>query len=629
MLGFRYEPLPSAETWTRILVLEHGGRDDPLRATIQNSSLDQESEFDAISYCWGDAQKPKAISLHRGDVDYSFAITESLYLALRRFRSSSEDRNLWSDAVCINQSDNEEKGHQVRLMGWIYARARKVLIYLGEPDETTSKALKLINKIHTAIVKSPNDDKRPSRQWITDNRLPLPNARESWKWNPLRDFFRRPWFRRKWIIQECALAREPILHLGDWEKDWDYMAVVLRAISEKSLGIVDYTESTNLEEADSLQQGIVQSSNLAYLRGILLNNTKPHLMWLLSIFEASRASDARDHIFALLSLASDASNEVLNPRYDRTVLQTCLTCAKHFLQSQGNLEVLYRAGLRGQRLLAPSWVPDWYGGHEGAGFEVNNGIWDPLLRPGLYNIAHGTRPNFVETREETVIGLRGVRIDVVRELANDGLRSTRTILDKDAIIAQKRRHLEQSDRIISGLSTYPTCGEEILADIQWRTLVCNVTRDLQKAPESYRISFEAYRRFVLTGQEHQRTEDDIKLLQPFRRAADYHNGDKIFGLTDSGYVGMFPQLAKAGDVVAVFDGGEFPFVLRSSGTANDSDYELVGQCYIHGRMEAGELDLNDPRFVRQDFFLGRAFLQNIKDPRCYEQAVRAMRNFRC
>lgn len=629
MHSFRYEPLPSAETWIRILVLQRGNGDDSLRAEIVTCSLDRKPIFDAISYCWGDAQKPREISLKHENVDYSFAVTESLYLALRRFRSSTESCSLWTDAICINQSDHEEKGHQIRLMDWIYTNARKVLIYLGEPDKTTPKALKLINKIHTAVVQTPDEDKRSPKQWISDNKLPLLNAQESWKWNSLREFFRRPWFRRKWIIQECALARQPVFHLGSWERDWDYMAIVIKAISEKSLGIVDYTESVSLEEADKTQQGLVQSGNLAYLRSILPNNIKPTLMWLLSMFEASRASDSRDHIFALLSLASDASNEALNPRYDRTVLQTCLTYATHFLRSQGDLEVLYRAGLRGQRLLAPSWVPDWYGGHEGAGFEVNNGIWDPLLRPGVYNIAHGTCPNFVDTEEETVIGLRGMRIDVVRELANEGLVRSRAILDKDAIIAQKRRHLEQSDQIVSRIGTYPTGGEQAFSDIQWRTLICNVTRDLQQAPESYRASYEAYRRVVLIGQEDQSTKNDVQLLQPFRQAIDYHNGDKIFGLTDSGYVGMFPQLAEEGDVIAVLDGGDFPFVLRSSATADDLDNELVGQCYIHGMMEVGQLDLSNPQFVRQDFFLGRAFLPSIRDPRSYKQAVRAMRNFRC
>ena len=38
---------------------------------------------------------------------------------------------LWADAACINQSDDQERGHQVKQMGSIYATATKVLIWLG------------------------------------------------------------------------------------------------------------------------------------------------------------------------------------------------------------------------------------------------------------------------------------------------------------------------------------------------------------------------------------------------------------------------------------------------------------------------------------------------------------------
>jgi hypothetical protein len=64
--------------------------------------------------------------------------------------------------------------------------------------------------------------------------------------------------------------------------------------------------------------------------------------------------------------------------------------------------------------------------------------------------------------------------------------------------------------------------------------------------------------------------------------------------TQEGYVGLALGIAEVGDRIALFKGGKLPFVIRSRG----SDWELVGDCYVHGIMhgkalkqdEAGEQD---------------------------------------
>jgi hypothetical protein len=61
-------------------------------------------------------------------------MTKNLYSALLRLRHSETDRTLWVDALCINQSDLDEKGQQVSLMREIFKRAGKVTMWLGEPE---------------------------------------------------------------------------------------------------------------------------------------------------------------------------------------------------------------------------------------------------------------------------------------------------------------------------------------------------------------------------------------------------------------------------------------------------------------------------------------------------------------
>jgi hypothetical protein len=61
---------------------------------------------------------------------------ENLWAFLRQSQETLPDATFWIDALCINQKSNKERGHQVQLMGDIYSRASKVVVWLG--DEGTS-----------------------------------------------------------------------------------------------------------------------------------------------------------------------------------------------------------------------------------------------------------------------------------------------------------------------------------------------------------------------------------------------------------------------------------------------------------------------------------------------------------
>ena len=50
----------------------------------------------------------------------AFPITTNLALLLRHLRHPIVPRILWIDAICINQTDNDERSWQVRLMAYIY-----------------------------------------------------------------------------------------------------------------------------------------------------------------------------------------------------------------------------------------------------------------------------------------------------------------------------------------------------------------------------------------------------------------------------------------------------------------------------------------------------------------------------
>lgn len=69
--------------------------------------------------------------------------------ALRRLRNAEEIQILWIDSICINQNPDavDERNQQVALMGEIYRNAKHVVVWIGESDERTERALQTIKEI--------------------------------------------------------------------------------------------------------------------------------------------------------------------------------------------------------------------------------------------------------------------------------------------------------------------------------------------------------------------------------------------------------------------------------------------------------------------------------------------------
>ncbi|KAK1777166.1 heterokaryon incompatibility protein-domain-containing protein, partial [Copromyces sp. CBS 386.78] len=71
--------------------------------------------YEALSYVWGSEDNPCSIFIN----GCAFAVRENLYAALLHLRDHSIERIIWIDAICINQKDLEERGHQVQSMAKI------------------------------------------------------------------------------------------------------------------------------------------------------------------------------------------------------------------------------------------------------------------------------------------------------------------------------------------------------------------------------------------------------------------------------------------------------------------------------------------------------------------------------
>ena len=96
--------------------------------------LDDKATYEALSYTWGSSfnndnhQSWSQAQAVPRDVDILLdvqlmKVTSSLHDALRRLQKPTGTRLIWVDAICIDQSHDEEKSWQIQKMRDIYAKA--------------------------------------------------------------------------------------------------------------------------------------------------------------------------------------------------------------------------------------------------------------------------------------------------------------------------------------------------------------------------------------------------------------------------------------------------------------------------------------------------------------------------
>jgi len=119
-----YHHLNSLAGEIRVIVVLNDARwEAPLRCFMKTISIHEgksSEPYNAISYYWGSTEDTETVEVYCGSredaqVDRSFKIPimSNLALALREFRAraTAERQRLviWTDALCINQTDPEER----------------------------------------------------------------------------------------------------------------------------------------------------------------------------------------------------------------------------------------------------------------------------------------------------------------------------------------------------------------------------------------------------------------------------------------------------------------------------------------------------------------------------------------
>ncbi|KAH8775313.1 heterokaryon incompatibility protein-domain-containing protein [Diaporthe sp. PMI_573] len=301
---YNYKPFDLERPGFRLLRLEKGSKNDPIHCQLFQSYLQEKDHredetkdgnhkdlnsdsYEALSYCWG--ERPRLRNMITVDGKVLF-ITENLLKALENLRYDTEDRTIWIDAICIDQSNIQERGHQVGWMTKVYEHAFRVLFWLGDAGYIAGSLISLLKSFEEKVPPEawenwPLDDPMWSVHWKLAQ-----DGQQAYDYpSELKSLMTNPWFRRVWILQEVARARQASIGCI-----WGWVDAKAFAMAPALLGV----------QPDSQCQAIID-----IMPGPSRNSSwwaqKPNISTLLWKFRESRASDPRDRLYALMGLASD------------------------------------------------------------------------------------------------------------------------------------------------------------------------------------------------------------------------------------------------------------------------------------------------------------------------------------
>lgn len=613
----------------RLIHISPGTETDPICFSLETSPLESAPDFEAISYCWGTDQDQHQVVCNGKPL----FMHKSLFGGLSYFRLLDRTRVLWADAVCINQADPVEKSSQVLLMPDIYSQATRVLVWLGAatdpvfgsvPAHTNQTILQGLQMLPSFDPENAAD-MAAKTQAISYEALQLrtegkPNLLDH-DWEPLVALLRRPWFRRKWVVQEVTLAKEARLYVGGGvEIQW--LDIARLAFGMESLGLDKpwrlKLEKPKLdgddEKLDSLKGRAVE------FRPVYVTFHLITAMYMVQIYRHHATlvdgiittkffdcTDPRDHVFSLLGLG--AGGPTILPDYEASVSEVFRRFSISMMIEGNSLKLLSLAPDRAvfqtpevQRLEdLPTWVPDLrlMRADVMASFTV---------RPQGFFAGGRGKPVLSVSDNERLLHCQGLLLDSFQKFATSLVemlledipelrKSWETASDPSPERRERRfiRWLKSAYQTAFGhdgpydpdfvpepglansFSRTMSCGTDFLRNRLSPEQVTTIWNFIQWKVGSDANRDEATERDSTIKLNYSTTTRDSLLLLTL--------GAK-FCVTESGRFGQVPLDSKLGDRICVLTGGEVPFVVRPTGRGT---YTLLGECYVDGIMDGEAL----------------------------------------
>lgn len=333
----------------RLLKMQSRTSDDELSFELLERPLDTNIKFTALSYTWGDINPTRTITCD----NHPLEITPNLFSALKEL--FEPDDLIWVDAICINQHDQDEKTHQVRMMKDIYAQARLTAVWLGEEQDGDFIGAELLHDFYRVYFR---DDLVFGKDLdVTEEGFPDPETPDGMElWSPVWSLYSRRWFSRVWVLQEVFASSNCTFNWGPVKLPSEVvLGAAMTAMKYRNLV---FSWAHFERERQQIQAPVIHATKMAYLWQVLKQHGSLNLQTILEITKAFQATDERDKVFALVGLSSNADPEFIS--YGKGLDTIFLQIARNALASPGSGEHDYLSHISKQsaeKAGVPSWVP--------------------------------------------------------------------------------------------------------------------------------------------------------------------------------------------------------------------------------------------------------------------------------
>ena len=606
-----YQALDANRVEIRLLTLQSGSYDKPLRCQLNIASLATTIEYNTLSYVWGDhvsSVPAKPEILLDGN---RFSVTPNLFSALRHLRASagSDSIVLWVDAVCINQNDLDERNQQVAMMRDIYASATQVTIWLGEADQDSN---------------------------VVFDALPIVTGRSPWPEQILQGakirqhcgkfFFslsdHRSWFSRVWILQELAMSKtDPNVVCGHKRAPWSSFVAAWQSIAREAL--VDLGTRVKEPNADTVKSvdrhdnleilSLTKLDVLNDLRRSVQTHGGDSLRRLLMMSRTSAATDPRDRIYALLGLLSNEALDssacsTISVDYRKSCSEVYVDAVTHIFSCGEGPYFLSGVFLSGGPAIAPqiltlptskmqedlpSWVPNFSRQESHKMAQPEGWNFHPPTTMHVSGAGQSAKNGKVLGDGRT-LQVEGLIVDAVSDVVEFGpsIEAVKQNLSRFEILASAARMRPCSfpSRIQSHVLKFRE------SEPLWRTLVSNKHQKsgYEPAPASYEAMYSDLLANDITTSTRQQVHEALgsSKLSEYEQILRSCAGKKSFFTTINGFVGTCVPATQPGDIIVILFGSPSPFVLRPLPVRQGEQhmYWLIGASYVGGIMDGEMVD---------------------------------------
>jgi hypothetical protein len=550
-----YTVLDEASQEIRLLELLPGDHDSDLVVNLHVKELQQGLQYTTLSYVWGKERCPHPVQVNGKHL----TIGRNLDCALRHIRDNTTDllgrtKLLWVDALCIDQTDVQERSQQVQLMGQIYTSAVDMVIWLGPEREDTAFILAKIR-----------GGELPEGTEV----VPVLKA--------LKRLCRRPWFGRVWIAQELALSADPNVLVGHQSLRWKCFHDFVSRTDDRARTEGADSEEWPYYECEYFRRGSRRIVNLGNIKRTLDTSLSDRLGDTTSLL----ASDPRDKVYGLLNICKSARDHLeIKPDYTKSVQRVFAEatfamllkdfCPYGFFALQPQYSDAPRRTMIPTRMTGlPSWVLD-----------LTIGTKEPFYFLGT----PGQPDSFFETRVIDLMPLSRKRGLHAQIKVNEDLTRLSVIGNYLGTIVETTGNLFDT----KGDGTY---------------LTVNSSQTLHDAylmiAQPRHIPIGTFVKATMGGSNASR-EDEAALVQILHDTMTTQDSfqlggnhgfhiDNVFFVTAEGQVGRayhpdFENGIRAGDVVVGLFGINYPFILRKVPAEDGEEvvYTMVNVAYITG-----------------------------------------------